>query len=235
MRNADYFAWPLIAAAALAAMVSGHALELWLENLRVFGEGRANYSHSMQALALEVAAILFVVVAATISWRFLQSALAKSGLGRQTSTILHDPNGSDFVLPALGCIARLGALRVALGLLSIQFASLIAGELLEQHLAGFNGGLAAVIGPGHATAIAVHLVVGLIFALVVCRVARYVCGATRHLVCVLATFLRRAHIRLHPTVEALRISNLAACRRRPPLLALGLANRPPPVANAITA
>jgi hypothetical protein len=235
MRNADRLAWPLISAAALAAMVTGHALELWLENLRAFGESRANYSHSMQSFALEVAAILFVIVVATILWRLLQGALAKSGTSQNASTASAPANPTDFVLPALGQISRLGAFRVACRLVFMQFGFLVASELLEQHLAGFGGGLAAVLGPGHASAVVVHLIVGLIFAFALYRAAHYACTATPRLVGVLAIFLRRVFVQLHPTVEALRTANLAACRRRPPLLALGFANRPPPVAIAISA
>lgn len=233
--NPDFLAWPLIGAAALAAMVSGHALELWLEDLRVFGESRANYAHSMQVFILEVAAMLFVGVIAAISLRFLHATLTRSKQGLQAPAAWGAASGSDFVLPALGGISRLGVLRVALGLLSIQVGSLVATELLEQHLAGFGGGLAAVMGPSHATAILVHVIVGLIFAFVVHRAARYVCAATRVILGALAVFLRRASERLRPATEALRIANLAAFGRRPPLLALGLANRPPPIANAIIA
>jgi hypothetical protein len=235
MRNTDRLAWPLISAAALAAMVTGHALELCLENLRAFGESRANYSHSMQSFALEVAAILFVFVIAMILLQLLQGPLAKSGTSQNAFTSSAPANPTDFVLPALGCISRQGAFRVTFGLLFMQFGFLVASELFEQHLAGFSGGLAAVIGPGHASAIVVHLIVGLIFALTLYRAACYACAASRRLVGVLAIFLRRVFVRLHPTVEALRIANLAACRRRPPLLALGFANRPPPVAIAISA
>lgn len=237
MRNSspDFLAWPLIAAVALAAMATGHALELWLEDLRVFGESRANYVHSMQGFTLEVAAILLIVVIVTILFRFLYDALAKSRLAFETSAALI-ASSSDFVLPALGCISRLGVLRVALGLLSMQVGSLMAIELLEQHLSGFSGGLAAVMGPAHATAIFVHLIVGSIFAFVVHRAARSMCAATRDILGALAVFLRRASDSLHhPAGQALRLANLAACGRRPPLLALGLANRPPPIAPAITA
>src|ERR1700736_90059 len=59
--------WPLIAALALAAMVSGHALELWLENLRVLGDGRASYAHSLQTFAIEAALVLLVVGLALIA------------------------------------------------------------------------------------------------------------------------------------------------------------------------
>jgi hypothetical protein len=235
MRHPDYLAWPLVAAAALAAMVSGHALELWLENLRIFGDSRENYAHSMQAFALEVAALLFVVVVAAIVWRFALGALTNSKSGLHEFAAAHAVSQSDVVLPALGYISRVGAFRIAVGLVSIQFGSLLATELLEQHLAGFNGGIAAVIGPAHATAVVVHLVVGLIFAFVLHRGARYVCAATRRLVGVLTIFLRRVFVGVQLSVEALRIANLAACGRRPPLLALGFANRPPPVAIAISA
>jgi hypothetical protein len=214
--------WPLIGALALAAMVSGHALELWLENSRVLGDGRASYAHSLQTFAIEAALVLLVCALALIAGHFL-SRSRRVGIN------------TDNLLPALDAVVRLGAVRSVLILVSVQFAALVMVELLEQRGSGFNGGLSAIVGPGHATAIIVHAVVGLVFALALNRVARFVCAETRALVYALSTFLRRATSRAAFTPATRLPLRLLASGRKPPLLALGLANRPPPATSTIAA
>ena len=98
MRATNRLAWPLIAALALAAMVSGHALELWLENLRVLGDGRASYAHSLQTFAIEAALVLLVVGLALI---------ASHVVGK----VYRAGTDSDDLLPALEAVVRLGHAR----------------------------------------------------------------------------------------------------------------------------
>ena len=62
----DRLAWFLIAAVALAASACGHALELTLENLQLFGDGRAAYAHPAQLFELEMAGTLFLIAAVAI-------------------------------------------------------------------------------------------------------------------------------------------------------------------------
>jgi len=222
MRTMDRLAWPIIGAFALAAMVSSHALELWLENLRILGDGRANYPHSLQAFAIEAALALIVCTLAVIANRFIRS-VARA-------------DDKDNLLPALNAIVQLGAARGALAMLSVQFSSLVIIELFEQRWSGFDGGLTAIIGPGHATAIIMHALVGLVFALALYRVSRFVCAETRAVACALATFLRRVTPERGSVTAATRLPlRFFVSGRKPPLLALGLANRPPPAPSTIAA
>ncbi|HEV2037395.1 MAG TPA: hypothetical protein VGQ96_02220 [Candidatus Eremiobacteraceae bacterium] len=223
MHDSDRLAWPFIWAAALGAMVCGHALELWLESLRAFGDGRASYAHPAQIFAIEIAGALFMVALALVVRRLVRCARKQTDDG-------------DGLVPALQSIVRLGFVRAGMVLVGSQFAALIGIELLEQRWSGFTGGVAAVIGPGHATAIAVHLVVGLIFAHVVYRVSRFVCSSDSTIVVAIATFLRRLSQPRRPARAGLRRHvNLWASTRKPPLLALGLANRPPPATSPLAA
>jgi hypothetical protein len=223
MRTSNRLAWPLIGAFALAAMVSGHALELWLESLRVLGDGRANYAHSMQTFVIEATLVLLVCIIALIAARFASKA-CRAGID------------ADNLLPALDAVVRLGALRSALKLVSVQLCALVIVELLEQRGSGFSGGLTSIVGPGHATAIVVHALVGLVFALALYRVSRFVCAETRAVAYALATFLRRITTQRASVTHATRLPlRLFASGRKPPLLALGLANRPPPATSTIAA
>jgi hypothetical protein len=223
MQSLHRFAWPLIFAVALAAMVSSHALELWLENLRILGDGRANYAHPAQTFAIETAAALFVFVVALIAARLVRCAL-KAG------------NSTDCLVPAFDGVLRLGPVRAGLALVSTQFGALIGIELLEQRWSGFSGGVSAIIGPGHFTAIAVHVVVGFIFALVLYRVSRFVHVQTRIVAGAIATFLRRVVPERSTSTQPAHLAfRVLTSGRKPPLLALGLANRPPPVISTTAA
>ncbi len=222
MRHVDRFAWLLIAAVALAASACGHALELSIENLGWWGDGRANYTHPAQLFAVEMAALLFLIAAVAVGTRLVRCALHKSG-------------GRDCLIPALDGIASLGFVRSAFTLVSLQFVALFGSELLEQRMAGFNGGLASIVGAGHATAIVVHVIVGLLFAFALYRFSRFICAQTRILVGAIARFARRVDPPAALPYPASRHVNLWASARKPPLLALGLANRPPPVPFTIAA
>ena len=220
MRTAHPLAWSLIGALALAAMISGHALELWLENLRVLGDGRANYAHSLQTFAIEAALVLLVCIIALIAAHFA-NRVRRAGVD------------VDNLVPAFDAIVRLGAVRGAFSLVSVQLCALVVVELLEQHGSGFNGGLTAIVGPGHATAIIVHALVGLVFALALYRVSSFVCAETRAVAYVLSTFLRRVTAERVFATAATRLPLRLFASGKPPLLALGLANRPPPSTSAI--
>jgi hypothetical protein len=223
MHSLYRLAWPLIGAVALAAMVSGHALELWLENLRILGDGRANYAHPAQTFAIETAAALFVFVLALIAARLVRCAIK-------------DGNGSDCLVPALDGILRLGPVRTGLALVSTQFGALIGVELLEQRWSGLSGSVSAIVGPGHFTAIAVHVFVGFIFALALYRVSRFVHVQTRIVVGAITMFLRRVAPERSASTGAAHLAFRGLTSGpRPPLLALGLANRPPPVASTTAA
>jgi hypothetical protein len=212
----DRLAWLLIAAVALAASACGHALELTLENLQLFGDGRAAYAHPAQLFELEMAGTLFVIAAVTIGRRLAARAM-------------HARAGEDCLSPALDGVCRMGLVRCAAMLLSVQFAALIASEILEQRLSGSAVGIASILGIGHMTAIVVHTVVGVLFAWMLYRLARFVHDQTAALVGAIARFAR--HISQPPALAATSYSriHLWTSVRRPPVLALGLANRPPPV------
>jgi hypothetical protein len=215
MRHADRFVWLLIAAVALAASVCGHSIQLAIENLGLLGEGRADYAHPAQLFAIEMAGALFLIASVAIGWRLLRCAL-------------HSNPQGDCLIPALDGVVHLGFMRAAAALVTLQFTALIGSELIEQRWAGFNGGLASIVGAGHGTAIAVHVMIGVLFAFCLHRVARFICRQTRILVGAIALFARRITPLSPPSTSAYRHVNLWASARKPPLLALGLANRPPP-------
>lgn len=224
MRSPDRLAWPLIAATALVAMVAGHAAQLWLENLRVFGEERAAYAHSAQSFAIEAGAALFVVAVALLARQLLRQAAKPS-------------SPVDALLPALHGIVRSGVGCLCLAVVSLQLVLLVVTELAEQRVSGFTGnGMLAIVGPGHTTAIAVHLVIGLLAALALFRASRILCAQSRTLVRVFTVFLRRSRPVLHPSpLFAHRASHIAPAGRGLEVLALGIANRPPPSTSALAA
>jgi hypothetical protein len=222
MRRPDHLAWLLIAAVALAASACGHALELTVENLRLFGDGRAGYAHPAQLFELEMAATLLVIAAVTIGRRLVSYAMKARAQ-------------SDCLLPALDGVCHIGLIRCAAMLLIVQFAALIGSELLEQFVSGSAVGLASIIGVGHVTAVAVHAGVGLLFAWALYSFASFVRSQTAALVGVIAQFARHLDQPRSLGVTAYSRIHLWSSVRRPPLLALGLANRPPPASAALTA
>ena len=222
MRHPDRLAWPLIAAVALAASVCGHAVELAIENSHLLGDGRAGYAHTAQLFAIEVAGGLLLVALVAIGRRLWRCAV-------------HAVADEDCLVPALDGIVRLGILRCAFALVSLQFAALIGSELLEQRWAGFNGGLASIVGSGHATAVVVHVFIGVLFAFALHRFSRFVCSQTRQLVGAIARFARHISAQGLPPAAGYRHVDLWASVRGPSLLALGLANRPPPASSTIAA
>jgi len=222
MLSRDRFAWVLIGATALASMVAGHAVELWIENAHAFGESAAGYRHVAQSSSAEASTLLFVLVAAALLSRFI-------GL------LVRRPSRKDCVLPALHAIAEAGFVRVALSLAALQLSALFVAELGEQRLSGFQGNaIAAIAGPGHATALGVHLLIAALVALVLCRFARFASARTSDLVEAVFTFLRHAFNARVCRSGAVRRLPDAACifTRRLSLLSLGLANRPPPLTSA---
>jgi hypothetical protein len=224
MNRLDRFAWALIGAAAVAAMVAGHALELGLESHGLFGDTRAMYAHSGQMFALETAGVAFLVLLALVLRRLVHLATRAR-------------TAADCVLPALQDIVRLGFVRISVSLLSIQFGALLATELFEERWSGFAGdGIASILGPGHATAIVVHLIIGSLAALALLHVSRYVCAQTRTLVKTFAAFLRRAHALAQAAPPAgFATSAIAAAGRKLEVLSLGIANRPPPITSPLAA
>jgi hypothetical protein len=223
MRHPDRLGWLLIAAVALAASACGHAFELTLENLRLFGDGRAGYAHPAQLFELEMAGALFVIAVVAIGRRLVSCAVkARSTQG-------------DCLVPALDGVCHTGLGRCMVMLLLVQFAALISSELLEQWLSGSAVSLASIVGVGHVTAVAVHVSVGLLFAWALHRCASFVRTQTTALAGALVRFARRLEEAQALPASAYSRIHLWSSVRRPPLLALGLANRPPPASAAPTA
>lgn len=216
----DRFAWVLITAAALAAMVAGHAVELWLESAHALGDNTAPYRHAAQSPATETAIVLFLLFAAACVYRVIAHVTRR------------ERNG-DLVLPALHLIAAGGFTRVAPRLAAVQLLALFVTELGEQRLSGFHGNaLSAIAGPGHASALVVHLLIAALVTFALCRFARFATSRSSELIEAVAAFLRRAFAPASIANTGSRLVS-AAClfARRPSLLALGLANRPPPHAS----
>ncbi len=220
--NRDRFAWLLIAATALAAMVVGHAVELALENAHALGGRPAQYSHVAQSFVVEVAALAFVIAGIAIVNRMV--AMASRSV----------PSG-DYLLPALNAVAQYGAARVAARLITVQLLALLLTEFCEQRLSGFEGNaLVSIVGPGHVTTLAVHLLLGSLAAFLLFRFARFASARTRSLVTAVVAFLRWVALQPDGVSQAPQgLSSVPAFfARKLCLISLGLANRPPPITSA---
>jgi hypothetical protein len=225
MRTNNRNAWLVIGAAALAAMLAGHACELWLEGVHAFGERQAQYHHVGQGPVAELALLLFIAAAIGIL-RFLARNV---GAGKRSGEEL---------LPALHSIVDGGVSRLAGRLITLQMGALLVTEFFEQRLSGYTGNaLASIAGPGHATTVAVHALIGTAVALVLYLFARFACARTRVLVEAVIAIVRRtgwqpardAAVRLREAFTASVFS------RDLSLIALGLAKRPPPKTSATSA
>jgi hypothetical protein len=218
----DRFAWLLLSATALVAMIASHAIEMWLEQARALGDRAANYLHTGQGLAAEVA-----IAFAAVSTIAVARSLIVCARGRGQA--------QDCLVTALSDIARIGYGAIARRLIAIQLVSLVIVELGEERASGFTGnGLAAIAGPGHATTFGVHLIIGLLAALFLYRVARFICARSESLIDAVIAFLR--WVATQPVNALPRVPHPEAVAsffsHRSSLLALGLANRPPPFARA---
>ncbi|GEM_PF-1799134 len=216
----DRFAWVLITAAALAAMVAAHAVELALESAHALGDSAAPYRHVAQSSATETAVVLFLLFAAACMYRML-------------AHVTRGERDGDPVLPALRMIAASGFTRIAPRLAAVQLVALFVTELGEQRLSGFHGNaLGAIAGPGHASAVIVHLLIAALVTFALCRFARFASSRGSGLVEAVVAFLRHACAPASTASTGRRLVGAPSLfARRPSLLALGLANRPPPHAS----
>lgn len=206
---------PLLCAGAWLAAAVGHGLQLGIENLRWFGEARAGYAHSAQSIVLETA-----IFAAGFG---VFSALRKLWPRRSFT-----PSG--IALPTLAEVLRLGRARSVAFVLSVQFVSVTAIELLEQRLSGAaHPSMAAIFGPAHASAVFVYAIVGVVLALATYAFAEAVASRSDRIACILGRFVRRPrHGPVSSPLFAPRCSYIGAAFGGAPLLSLGIANRPPP-------
>jgi hypothetical protein len=219
--------WPLLLAVALAAMTAAHALELALENSSLFGDGRAAYTHFAQGPAVDLAVALSLFTVVVLGVRLVRGA-------RTIAT------QSDWMLPALQEVRALGIRGAALRIVALQILAWLAVEFAEQRLSGIaHPSFAAVFGPGHVTAPFIQLAVGIILAWALVAFSRSICAHAPQLAraaqAVTALFVARRHA---PSVGSTLRDLVAIDARRPKrrlLLALRLANRPPPAIAAARA
>jgi hypothetical protein len=212
--------WLLLLAIALAAMTAGHAVELGLENASLFGDDRAAYAHVAQGPIVDLAVALFLFAVGVLIVRLVRGALANTA-------------STDWLLPALEQIRSMGVRGAALRIVSVQLPALLATELAEQRLSGFaHPSVAAVFGQGHLTAPFVHVAIGIVAAFAAVALARMVCAhacelvrAARTVAAVFVSIPRRAAA--HAALRAVATPDSMRPKRRP-LLALRIANRPPP-------
>jgi hypothetical protein len=217
--------WPLLLAVALAAMTLAHALQLALENASLFGDGRAAYTHFAQIPTVDLAVALFLFTCAVLVVRLVRGSSAMT---------------SDWMLPALHEIRAMGNRGAALRILSMQIPAWLAVEFAEQRLSGIaHPSFAAVFGLGHVTAPFVQCIVGVLLAWALVAFSRTVCAHAHQLAraarAVTAVFVARLH---EPSSGSAIRELIAVDARRPkrrPLLALRLANRPPPAIAAARA
>jgi hypothetical protein len=219
--------WPLLLAVALAAMTAAHALEIALENASLFGDGRAAYTHFAQGPVVDLAIALFLFAVAMLGVRLVRGARTPGA-------------SSDWMLPALQEIRALGNRGAALRILAMQIPTWLAVEFTEQRLSGIaHPTIAAVFGHGHVTAPFMQLAVGVMLAWALAAFSRTVCAHAQQLAraarAVTAVFVARVQA---PSAGSALRHLIAIDARRPkrrPLLALRLANRPPPAIAAARA
>ncbi|MDQ6780469.1 MAG: hypothetical protein M3Z37_04860 [Candidatus Eremiobacteraeota bacterium] len=206
---------PLLCAAAWLAAAAGHGVQLGVESLRWFGEARASYAHSAQSIVLETA-----IFAAGIG---IFAAFRRLWPRRSFTP-------SSLALPTLAEVLRLGRARSVAFVLSFQFISVTAIELLEQRLSGAaHPSIAAIFGPAHVSAVFVYAIVGIVLALATYAFADAVVLRSRRIACMLGSFVRR--LQNGPISSPLftpRCTFIGAAFGGAPLLSLGIANRPPP-------
>ncbi|MBV8171550.1 MAG: hypothetical protein JO219_06445 [Candidatus Eremiobacteraeota bacterium] len=216
--------WLLIGAVALAASLLGHAAQLSIESAHLFGSTRAAYSHMLQTPYAYVALGLLFVAAYFIARGVIEGVRDRFEDGQ-------------WLVPALDALRTIAPARLVLAVVSLQFGSLIVGELSEQALSSYDRfGLGAIFGAGHYSAAFVHIAIGVVLALVLHAFARAACervAAIARFVLVLVG--RLAQPALHTAVPQLRAIALAADSPPPPLLARHIASRPPPLVAALIA
>ncbi|HEY5094189.1 MAG TPA: hypothetical protein VII69_03625 [Candidatus Eremiobacteraceae bacterium] len=219
--------WPLLLAVALAAMTAGHAFELAMENAGLFGDGVAGYAHVAQGPLVVLAVALFLFAAGVLAVRLVRRARTSDG-------------SSDWMLPALEAIGALGIRGAALRIASMQIPALLAAEFVEQRVSGIvHPSVASVFGAGHFTTPFVQFVMCAVAAWAVVAFARIVCAHARQLAKAARTVTEAfAAAPQRPTVRVVLQALLAVAAsrpKRPPLLALRIANRPPPAIAAARA
>ena len=218
---------PLLLAVALAAMTAGHAIELAIENTRLFGDGRAGYSHVSQGPLIELAVALLLFAAGVFIVRIVAGARTCD-------------SSSDWMLPALQDIRAMGMRGAALRIASMQIPALLASEFAEQRLSGIvHPSMAAVFGSGHVTALFVQFAMTALAALAAVAFARTACDhahqlarAARTIAAVFLALPQRSIVRV--ALRALVALDASRPKRRS-LLALRIANRPPPAIAAARA
>jgi hypothetical protein len=217
--------WPLLLAFALAAMVSGHALELGLENAGVLGDSRAAYSHVAQGPAgLFTLGLLLVALVAL-------AASIVGSIGSRQATFAS-------IVPAFAALRRLGPTKIALLIAGLQFPALVVGELCEQRISGFaHPGLAAIFGAGHVTAPVIQLAMTLLAALALAALARMSCEHADDLLRAARTITRIFVAPFHQPPSDALVAAICARAEHPVdhPLAFRLANRPPPAIAAARA
>lgn len=219
--------WTLLLAVALAAMTAAHALQLAIENASLFGSGRAAYTHFAQGPAVDLAVALLLLTVAVLGVRLVRGARAIAAQ-------------SDWMLPALQEIRAMGVRGAALRIGAMQIPAWLAAEFVEQRLSGIaHPSFAAVFGPGHVTAPFIQCAVAVVLGWALVAFARSICAhapqLARAAIAVSALFVARTH---KPSIGSALRDLVAIDARRPkrrPLLALRLANRPPPAIAAARA
>jgi hypothetical protein len=144
------------------------------------------------------------------------------------------------MLPALHDIRSTGIRGAALRIASVQLPALLLTEFAEQRLSGFaHPSLAAVFGQGHITAPLVQLAMVALAAWAVVRFSRSACDhvhqltrAARSVATVFIRAPRRPGVRI--ALRTLAAPDASRPKRRA-LLALRIANRPPPAIAAARA
>jgi hypothetical protein len=219
--------WPLLFAIALAAMTAGHTLELGLERVGLFGDGTAAYGHVALGSALTLAVSLILLGIGVLVFRVARSSRARVA-------------SADWVVPAFDAVRRMGFAAAAMRIALMQFPALLTVELIEQRLSGIvHPSLGLIFGPGHITAPFVQVLTCAVAAWSLVKIAAAVCAHVRDVVraarSVLDTFDAAPRgTAVRSTLRALVAIAFSRPKKRS-VLALRIANRPPPAISAARA
>jgi hypothetical protein len=210
--------WILMAGCALLASFFAHAAFLALQR-----------SHGVIVILaydaqnpIADAAVITLAIAATFVIRQLIAGLRAGG-------------GAELLLPAFAGVLRLGLARCMAALVALQLASGFFGLLFVQAVS-LHGRVNHVFGPSDPQALAVQIVVGAIVASLLWALANAACRHVRAVVRMALAFVEWIARPENPRVaREIGARILESSVPPPPVLARGIANRPPPALLAFPA
>lgn len=213
--NRQLAMWVLVAGCALLASFIAHAAFLALERSHGVVVVLAYDAHN----SIANAALVTLALAAAFVVRQLIAGLRAGG-------------SAELLLPALWGVVRLGLARSMGLLVGLQLASGFFGLLFAQAVS-LHGRVSHIFGPSDPVALAVQVTVGAAVALALWSFAKAACSHVRAVAQAALAFIDWMARPTRPSV-AHQLCELAlgSSVPPPPVLARGIANRPPPAFSA---